>query len=84
MLPLKNQSAVSAADIVCNLCSVSFIVHKEDLDLLDIADKEFLEAVGHEMAGLQKQICSGFWGSELSSAPSCCSHNRSWAWGAGP
>lgn len=54
-LPLKNQSAVSAADIVCNFCSVCFIVHKEDLNLLDISDKEFLEAVGHEMAGLQKQ-----------------------------
>lgn len=54
MLPLENQSAVSTADVVCNFRRVSFIVHEKDLDFFDIPNEEFLEAVGHEMAGLQK------------------------------
>lgn len=45
-IPLEDNGAVSAANIVCDLCSVSFVVHKEDVHLLDIADKELLEAIG--------------------------------------
>lgn len=34
------------------LCGVSLVVHKEQLDVLDVADEESLVARGHHVAGL--------------------------------
>jgi hypothetical protein len=51
-VPLEYKGTVSAANIVRDLCSVTFVVHKEDIHLLEIADKELLVAIGKQMTGL--------------------------------
>lgn len=50
--PLEDKGTVSAADVVCDLCSVALVVHKKDVHLLDIADEELLVAVGKQVTGL--------------------------------
>jgi len=50
VVPLQYRCAVSAADVVCNLSGVGFVVHKQELEFPNIVDKEFLETVGEEMS----------------------------------
>ena len=35
-----------------NLSREFFVVHEQEVDLLDVVDNEFLEAVGQEVSGL--------------------------------
>ena len=49
-MPLENDDTVAAADVVCNLGRVAFVVHEQKLEFPDIADEEFLQAVGKEMS----------------------------------
>ena len=51
-VPLENDDTVAAADVVCDLGRVAFVVHEEKVDLLGIGDQELLEAVGEEVPGL--------------------------------
>ena len=44
--PLKDGSAVAAADVVCDLSSKALVVHEEKFNLSYIANQEFFEAVG--------------------------------------
>jgi hypothetical protein len=39
---------------VCNLSREAFVVHEKEVDFLDVADKELLEAVREKVAGLDK------------------------------
>jgi hypothetical protein len=38
---------------VCNLSREAFVVHKEEVNFLDVADKELLEAAGEKVTGLK-------------------------------
>ena len=52
-VPLEDDCAVSAGDVVCNLCSKGFVVEEEEIELSDVVHCELLEAVGEHMAGLR-------------------------------
>ena len=51
-LPLEDDGAVSAADVVGDLGSEAFVVHEEKVNFPGVVDNEFLETVGEEMACL--------------------------------
>ena len=51
--PLENRDTVAAADVVCDLSSEALVVHKQKIQLPDVADQELLEAVGQEVTGLR-------------------------------
>ena len=50
--PLKDGSAVAAADVVCDLSREAFVVHEEKLNFPDVADQQLLQAIGEEVTGL--------------------------------
>ncbi len=52
-IPLKDDSPVTAADIVSDLCGEAFVVHEEKVYFPNVVDNEFLEAAGKEMACLE-------------------------------
>ena len=51
-IPLKDLDTVAAADVVGDLSSEALVVHKQKIQLPDVADQELLEAIGEEVAGL--------------------------------
>lgn len=55
--PLEYHRAVTAADIVRNLCRELFVVQQEKINFPHVVDEEFLEAVGEEMACLNGRNC---------------------------
>ena len=52
--PLKDGSAVAAADVVCDLSREAFVVHEEEIEFPNVADQELLQTVGQEMPRLRK------------------------------
>jgi len=44
---------------VGDLCCEAFVVHEENVDFPDIADKKFLETVGKEVASLMQNAWDG-------------------------
>ena len=53
-VPLEDECPVAAADVVRNLGREAFVVHQQKVNFPHIADKELLEPVREEVAGLQK------------------------------
>lgn len=54
-IPLKDCCAVTAADVVRNLCREAFVVHQEQVNFPHVADEELLQAVRKKMPGLKKR-----------------------------
>ena len=50
--PRQYGDPVPTRDAVCDLRRELFVVHKQEVDLLDVVDNEFFEAVGQEMSSL--------------------------------
>ena len=57
-VPLQDDDAVTAADVVGNLSGEAFVVEEEEIELPDVADQELLEAVGEKMTGLSRDTMS--------------------------
>lgn len=76
-IPLKDGSAVAAADVVCDLRREAFVMHKKKVEFPDVADQELLQAIGQKVSRLHQDheldVCSGV----TLYVPSCCSHIRS-------
>jgi hypothetical protein len=53
-VPFEDGGAVSAAHVVGDLGGERLVVHQQEVELPNVADKELLEAVGEEMAGLYR------------------------------
>ena len=51
-VPLEDQDAVAAADVVRNFGREAFVVHEEKLNFPDVADQQLLQAIGEEVTGL--------------------------------
>ena len=51
-VPLENDDTVAAADVVCDLGRVAFVVHEEKVEFPYVADQELLQAIGEEVTGL--------------------------------
>jgi len=51
--PVENNSAVSAADIVCDLSSEGLIVHEENIDFTGVFHEEFLESIREKVSCLE-------------------------------
>jgi len=51
-IPFKDHRSVAAANIVCDLCRIRFIVHEENLKLAEIADEELFKTIREEMTRL--------------------------------
>lgn len=45
-VPLEDDDAVPAADVVRNLGSEALVVHQEDIDIPGVGDEELFQAVG--------------------------------------
>jgi hypothetical protein len=50
--PRQNGDPVPTRDTMCDLSRELFVVHKQEVDLFDVIDNEFFEAVGQEMPSL--------------------------------
>lgn len=53
-VPLEDGDAVAAGDVVGDLGSEAFVVHKEEVDFPHVVHEELLKAVGEEVAGLKR------------------------------
>ena len=53
--PLQDRYPVAAAHVVCNLRRKALVVHEQEVDLPDVANQEFFEAVGEKMASLTNE-----------------------------
>ena len=51
-VPLEDDGAVTAADVVGDFSSVAFVVHQKKLKFPHVADQEFLQTVREEMSCL--------------------------------
>jgi hypothetical protein len=89
--PRQDSDPIPTGDAVRDLSRELFVVHEQEVDLLDIVHHELFEAVRQEMSRLPvpqpnpyqhvwREITAGGWMHERGCAPSCCYHSRSWAW----
>ena len=76
-IPLKDLDTVAAADVVCDLRRVAFVVHEEKVNFPNIADQELLQAIGKKVAGLEKRVMGQPKCNEAQYSPSCCFRNQS-------
>lgn len=58
---LADEFAGLGAHSVCNLSAVDAILHHQDLELANVVDDEFLEAIGQHMTGLSVAAITDVW-----------------------
>ena len=84
---------------MCDLSRKLFVVHKQEVDFLEVIDNEFFEAVRQEMSSLsdvpvptsslsvyveRSKYAARARGSIRKYTPSCCCHSQFWAWEPAP
>lgn len=79
-IPLQNNEAVAAADVVGNLGRVVFVVHEEKVNFPHVVDQKLLQTTREQMTGLKAQVKTYETlrrRTDCESIPSCCFRNRS-------
>lgn len=51
-VPLEDRRTVTAGNVVCDLGSEALVMHQKKINLPDVVDQKFLQAIGKEMACL--------------------------------
>ena len=52
--PRQDSDPVPTRDAMCDFSRELFVVHKQEVDLLEVVDNEFFETAGQEMSSLYR------------------------------